>query len=91
MKSNPISCKQDLRLNLQYHIRRSDSFSETIYRDPSRAQRFQTLIVLAFQTFFGLKLTPKGRESYVVNFMFLHYKTTKLGPQRITVKSLDAS
>ena len=31
----------------------------------------------------------KGRVNYGLNFSFLHHNTTKLGPQRSTVKSSD--
>ena len=67
---------------------------ETFYRDSLHAHRCQTLITSLFESIRASNLTgglSKGRGSFLVNFSFRRHETTKLGPQRITVKSSDSS
>ena len=80
--------------NGRYLLRRSDTILGTFYRDSLRAQRFQTLIKSLVESIWVWNLiggVSEGRGNLLVNFSFLRHNTTKLGPQRIMVKSSDAS
>ena len=74
--------------------RRSDSILGTFYHDPLRAQRFQMLITALFESIWGSNLMGRlsqGRGSLHGKFSFLSHEITKLGPQRIIVKSSEVS
>ena len=62
------------------------------YRDALRAQSFQTFTTSLFESIWVSDLIGElleGRGSLFMKFSFLRHEATKLGPQRIMVKSSD--